>query len=158
MSVRSSEYVELRSGELSTRVELSVCVFLPAKFQSKAFLAGSTLSATPASSARAMATCLAVNPAPSLRIVSALDFPNNGLQDEFVRRNGSQLFLGSARFFSVGPNAYWLGLDEEIARPKYAFPRQQQVLEVMATVRAMGGSTFHDFGPVADFDDFRCSC
>lgn len=89
-----------------------------------------------------MATCPPGNPNPALP--SSRDSPSFSTQteDEFIRRNGSQLLLGSQRFVAVGPNAYWLGLCEEAKRPAYSYPGKERVLEVMSIVRTMGGSQY----------------
>jgi mannan endo-1,4-beta-mannosidase len=58
----------------------------------------------------------------------------------FVTRQGSRLLVDNASFKAVGPNVYWLGLDENI-NASISYPTPQRVLEIMATAAAMGATT-----------------
>ncbi len=81
------------------------------------------------------------------------------IRDMPVLRNGSQLLLNDKPWRAVGPNIYWLGLDENVVVPEAArrsasnatgtpfyaplnasYPTRGRVSEIMATVRAMGGT------------------
>ncbi|EJD39083.1 glycoside hydrolase [Auricularia subglabra TFB-10046 SS5] len=55
-------------------------------------------------------------------------------RDAFVTRKGSELFLLNKPFRVVGPNIYWLGLDENVG---IAYPSKSRVLDAMAAVSAM---------------------
>ncbi|KAI1345183.1 glycoside hydrolase superfamily [Xylariaceae sp. FL0016] len=66
-----------------------------------------------------------------------------------VTRNGSNLFVDGQPWKAVGPNVYWLGLDENVTPPEgepfYAptnasYPTKERITEVMAVVKAMGGT------------------
>lgn len=56
-----------------------------------------------------------------------------------VQRNGSLLLLNNLPFRAVGPNIYWLGLDENVV-PNPSYPSRARVTEIMAVARAMGAS------------------
>ncbi|KAL8276477.1 hypothetical protein RQP46_011127 [Phenoliferia psychrophenolica] len=59
---------------------------------------------------------------------------------EFVQRFGPRLVLDGNDFKAVGPNIYWLGLDENVV-PNPSWPSRNRVLEVMATAAVMGATT-----------------
>lgn len=58
----------------------------------------------------------------------------------WVTRNGSHLTLDSQPFVAVGPNVYWLGLDENVS-PSPSYPSRSRVLEIMAIASGMGATT-----------------
>ncbi|KAG8734814.1 hypothetical protein FRC10_011398 [Ceratobasidium sp. 414] len=60
-------------------------------------------------------------------------------RNSFVTRKGSSLYLLGKEFRMVGPNIYWLGLDENVV-PNPSYPSRTRVLEVMADVSAMRGT------------------
>ncbi len=86
--------------------------------------------------------------------VAALSDPSRrsgcpDVRDLPVVREGSSLLLGGRPWRAVGANVYWLGLDENVVPPPgepfYAplnasYPTKGRVTEVMATVRALGGT------------------
>lgn len=82
--------------------------------------------------ARAKCTINETYPAPTLP--SLLDLVK---RNAFVERRGTELFLAGEPFRIVGPNIYWLGLDENVG---IAFPSKDRVLGAMATVSAMRGT------------------
>lgn len=66
-----------------------------------------------------------------------------------ITREGSTLLLNGEPWKAVGPNVYWLGLDENVIPPagepfysptNASYPTRGRVTEVMATVRALGGT------------------
>ncbi|KAL1860435.1 hypothetical protein Daus18300_009209 [Diaporthe australafricana] len=66
-----------------------------------------------------------------------------------ITRDGSGLLLNGEPWKAVGPNVYWLGLDENVIPPagepfyspsNASYPAKGRVTEVMAIVRAMGGT------------------
>ncbi|OAA68738.1 Glycoside hydrolase, subgroup, catalytic core [Niveomyces insectorum RCEF 264] len=66
-----------------------------------------------------------------------------------VVREGSRLLLGGRPWKAVGPNVYWLGLDENVTPPagapfyaptRASYPTKGRITEIMATVRALGGT------------------
>lgn len=66
-----------------------------------------------------------------------------------ITRHGSTLLLANKPWRAVGPNIYWLGLDENVippaGEPFYApfnasYPTKGRVTEIMATVKALGGT------------------
>lgn len=67
-----------------------------------------------------------------------------------ITREGSTLLLAGSSWRAVGPNVYWLGLDENVVPPSaqqpfYAplnasYPTRGRVTEMMATVAALGGT------------------
>lgn len=67
-----------------------------------------------------------------------------------IIRQGSTLLLDNQPWRAVGPNIYWLGLDENVVppppgQPFYAplnasYPTKGRVTEIMATVAALGGT------------------
>ncbi|KAI1175093.1 glycoside hydrolase superfamily [Nemania sp. FL0916] len=66
-----------------------------------------------------------------------------------VVREGSTLLVDGKRWNAVGPNVYWLGLDENVTPPagqpydpdnKASYPTKERITEVMATVNALGGT------------------
>jgi len=71
------------------------------------------------------------------------------VRDLPVTRSGSVLLLGGKPWKAVGPNVYWLGLDENVippagepfyARTKASYPRRERTTEIMAVVKAIGGT------------------
>ncbi|GAA6060913.1 hypothetical protein JCM10212_003947 [Sporobolomyces blumeae] len=60
----------------------------------------------------------------------------------FVYRNARNATLGldGREFRVVGPNIYWLGLDENVD-PSPSYPSKSRVLEAMAIASAMGATT-----------------
>ncbi|KAH7101975.1 glycoside hydrolase superfamily [Auriculariales sp. MPI-PUGE-AT-0066] len=58
----------------------------------------------------------------------------------FVTRKGTQLYLAGEPFRMTGVNAYWLGVDENVV-PNPSYPSKSRVLQAMATVSAMRGTT-----------------
>lgn len=72
------------------------------------------------------------------------------VRDLPITRQGSGLFLNNTPWRAVGPNVYWLGLDENVippsGQPFYApfnasYPTKGRVTEIMSTVKALGGTT-----------------
>lgn len=59
--------------------------------------------------------------------------------DQFVTRQGSQLFLAGKPFRFSGPNIYWLGLDEN-GRTGVTYPTQFRVRDALATAAEMGAT------------------
>ncbi|KAI0974383.1 glycoside hydrolase superfamily [Xylaria arbuscula] len=66
-----------------------------------------------------------------------------------VVREGSTLLVDSKQWKAVGPNVYWLGLDENVIPPAgqpydpsnhASYPVKERVTEVMAVVNALGGT------------------
>lgn len=66
-----------------------------------------------------------------------------------VTRNGTSLLVDGNVWKMVGPNVYWLGLDENVTPPagepyyaptKASYPTKERITEVMATVQALGGT------------------
>ncbi|GAW21677.1 hypothetical protein ANO14919_112000 [Xylariales sp. No.14919] len=66
-----------------------------------------------------------------------------------VVRNGSKLLVDGKEWKAVGPNIYWLGLDENVTPPagepfdpstKASYPTKERVTEAMAVVNALGGT------------------
>ena len=71
------------------------------------------------------------------------------LRDLPITRTGSALYLNGTRWRAVGPNVYWLGLDENVippaGEPFYApfnasYPTRGRITEVMAVCRALGAT------------------
>ncbi|GAA5858364.1 hypothetical protein JCM1840_001167 [Sporobolomyces johnsonii] len=58
----------------------------------------------------------------------------------FVKRSGTGLTLDGEEFRIVGPNIYWLGLDENVI-PNPSYPAKGRIREAMAATVAMGGNT-----------------
>ncbi|GAA5834208.1 hypothetical protein JCM11251_000571 [Rhodosporidiobolus azoricus] len=99
-----------------------------------------------------MSSCL---PTPSSEstaytLSAASQLPTTGVyssasRDAFVRRNGTRLEVdvqgsGVEEFKVVGPNVYWLGLDENVD-PSPSYPTKGRILEAMAIASAMGATT-----------------
>jgi len=70
-------------------------------------------------------------------------------RDKAIIRNGSVLLLDGKPWKAVGPNIYWLGLDENVTPPagapyyapsKASYPTKGRITEAMAIVKAMGGT------------------
>ncbi|KAI5926799.1 glycoside hydrolase superfamily [Camillea tinctor] len=66
-----------------------------------------------------------------------------------VVREGSQLLVDGKVWKAVGPNIYWLGLDENVIPPegqpfyeptKASYPTKERITEAMAMVQALGGT------------------
>ncbi|KAI0486556.1 glycoside hydrolase superfamily [Xylaria cf. heliscus] len=66
-----------------------------------------------------------------------------------VTREGSKLLVDGKQWKAVGPNVYWLGLDENVTPPagepydpvtKASYPTKERITEVMAVVNALGGT------------------
>ncbi|KAK6954366.1 hypothetical protein Daesc_004333 [Daldinia eschscholtzii] len=66
-----------------------------------------------------------------------------------VTRNGTSLLVDGKVWKMVGPNVYWLGLDENVTPPagepfyaptKASYPTKERITEAMATVQALGGT------------------
>ncbi|KAF8601599.1 glycoside hydrolase [Ceratobasidium sp. AG-I] len=60
-------------------------------------------------------------------------------RNAFVTRKDTSLYLLGKEFRIVGPNIYWLGLDENVV-PNPSYPARTRVLEVMADVLVMRGT------------------
>ncbi|KAJ7289339.1 glycoside hydrolase [Mycena rebaudengoi] len=60
-------------------------------------------------------------------------------RNAFVKREGTKLTLLGEPFVFVGPNIYWLGLDENVI-PNPSYPSKTRVLEAFAVVTAMKGT------------------
>lgn len=67
-----------------------------------------------------------------------------------VVREGSKLLVDGKDWKAVGPNVYWLGLDENVVPPAgepydpsthSSYPTKERVTEVMAVVNALGGTS-----------------
>ncbi len=67
-----------------------------------------------------------------------------------VVRKGSELLVDDKEWKAVGPNVYWLGLDENVIPPAgvpydpsthASYPTKERVTEVMAVVNALGGTS-----------------
>ncbi|GAA5906888.1 hypothetical protein JCM6882_006857 [Rhodosporidiobolus microsporus] len=66
---------------------------------------------------------------------------SSAARDAFVERNGTRLQVdGQGEFKVVGPNVYWLGLDENVD-PNPSYPSKSRVLEAMAVASVMGATT-----------------
>ncbi|GAA6018402.1 hypothetical protein JCM10207_000880 [Rhodosporidiobolus poonsookiae] len=92
-----------------------------------------------------MSSCLATPTAASYILSAATQLPSSGSyaaskRDLFVKRSGSRLELDGEEFKVVGPNVYWLGLDENVA-PSPSYPSKGRILEAMAVASAMGATT-----------------
>ncbi|KAI1813124.1 glycoside hydrolase superfamily [Poronia punctata] len=64
-----------------------------------------------------------------------------------ITRNGTTLLLSGKPWKAVGPNIYWLGLDENIPTPDSpnppynpSYPAKERVREAMAVINALGGT------------------
>lgn len=66
-----------------------------------------------------------------------------------ITREGSTLLLDGQPWKAVGPNVYWLGLDENVIPPPgepfygpsdASYPTKGRITEVMAMVKALGGT------------------
>ncbi|KAM0754756.1 glycoside hydrolase [Meredithblackwellia eburnea MCA 4105] len=68
------------------------------------------------------------------------DFPMSPRPSTFVKRSGAKLTLDGETYRMVGPNIYWLGLDENVI-PNPSYPDKGRVREAMAITVAMGGNT-----------------
>ncbi|KAK3394509.1 glycoside hydrolase superfamily [Podospora didyma] len=91
--------------------------------------------------------------APSNAIVATA--PNDDVpeppdvRDLHVSREGSSLLVDGKPWKAVGANVYWLGLDENVTPPagepyyaplKASYPTKGRTTEIMAVVKAMGGT------------------
>jgi len=93
-----------------------------------------------------------MKPSTLLLIASGVTAAPNSRKDARdlpVVRDGSTLLLDGKPWKAVGANVYWLGLDENVTpapgEPYYAplkasYPTKGRVTEIMATVKAMGGT------------------
>ncbi|KAG0151752.1 hypothetical protein CROQUDRAFT_86386 [Cronartium quercuum f. sp. fusiforme G11] len=73
--------------------------------------------------------------------VSLAPIKSDSQSHTFVRRNGSRLILSNAQPFKiVGPNIYWLGIDENVGSIA-SVPSSQRILDAFATAAAMGSTT-----------------
>ncbi|KAI0404279.1 glycoside hydrolase superfamily [Xylaria palmicola] len=79
----------------------------------------------------------------------AMPSPQKSTQLSAVVRKGSNLLVDGKKWKAVGPNVYWLGLDENVtprdgepydAPTKSSYPTKERVTEVMAVVNALGGT------------------
>ncbi|GAA5820818.1 hypothetical protein JCM3770_000352 [Rhodotorula araucariae] len=78
---------------------------------------------------------------PTYTLTAATQLPSPPAPSSFVRRNRSRLALDDGSpFTAVGPNIYWLGLDENV-QPAPSYPSKGRVLEAMAIASAMGATT-----------------
>ncbi|KAK0734872.1 glycoside hydrolase superfamily [Lasiosphaeria miniovina] len=84
-----------------------------------------------------------------LLAASATAAPRADIRDVPVTREGSTLLLDGKPWKAVGANVYWLGLDENVTpasgEPYYAplkasYPTKGRTTEIMAVVKAMGGT------------------
>lgn len=75
--------------------------------------------------------------------------PRADTSDLPITREGSALLLNGEPWKAVGPNVYWLGLDENVIPPagepfysptSASYPTEGRTTEVMAIVRALGGT------------------
>ncbi|KAM0788655.1 hypothetical protein ACM66B_002757 [Microbotryomycetes sp. NB124-2] len=83
-----------------------------------------------------MSSCLAT-PDASLTLY---DSPVSGpTPTSWVKRNGTRLELDGDKFTAVGPNVYWLALDENVV-PNPSIPSNGRVLEAMSIAQAMGAT------------------
>lgn len=66
-----------------------------------------------------------------------------------VVRRGSKFLVDGKPWKAVGPNIYWLGLDENVTPPagepydpktKASYPTKERVTEALAVVNALGGT------------------
>ncbi len=66
-----------------------------------------------------------------------------------ITRSGSKLLLNGKPWKAVGPNVYWLGLDENVTPPagepyyaptRASYPNLGRTTEIMAVTKAMGGT------------------
>lgn len=72
------------------------------------------------------------------------------IRDAPITRDGPTLLLNGKPWKAVGPNVYWLGLDENVTPPpgepyyapfKASYPTKGRITEAMAVVKAMGGTS-----------------
>ncbi|GAB1310044.1 mannan endo-1,4-beta-mannosidase [Madurella fahalii] len=82
-------------------------------------------------------------------VVAAAAADGTDVRDLPVTRKGPTLLLDDKPWKAVGPNVYWLGLDENVTPPegepfyeplRASYPAKGRVSEIMAVVRAMGGT------------------
>ena len=66
-----------------------------------------------------------------------------------VTRNDTRLLVDGKEWKAVGPNIYWLGLDENVVPPagepfdpptRASYPTKGRITDAMATVKALGGT------------------
>ncbi|KAI5480356.1 glycoside hydrolase family 5 protein [Pseudohyphozyma bogoriensis] len=62
------------------------------------------------------------------------------MSTSFVKRDGHKLMLDGEEYRIVGPNIYWLGLDENVV-PSPSYPAKSRVREAFAMSVAMGANT-----------------
>ncbi|EGG03246.1 family 5 glycoside hydrolase [Melampsora larici-populina 98AG31] len=63
-----------------------------------------------------------------------------GTPKSFIKRHGTILKAGPQFYRPVGPNIYWLGLDENDGR-KVSYPSKKRIREAFAIAAAMGANT-----------------
>lgn len=94
-------------------------------------------------------TILLSAPAALLPLCTCSRGHKSTIQNLPITRQGSALLLDNKPWRAVGPNIYWLGLDENVVpppgQPFYAplhasYPTKGRVTEIMATVAALGGT------------------
>lgn len=97
----------------------------------------------------AAATAAAGAPAASAAPPASLLCSAADIRDCPVRRSGTSLYLNGTVWKAVGPNIYWLGLDENVTPPagepfyaptRASYPTKGRVVEAIDTVVAMGGT------------------
>ncbi|KZT56049.1 glycoside hydrolase family 5 protein [Calocera cornea HHB12733] len=71
-------------------------------------------------------------------------------RDAFVQRSGTGLTLLGEEFRIVGPNIYWLGLDENV-NPSPSYPSKTRVAEIMGVVSAMGATVIRSHSLAISF-------
>ena len=66
-----------------------------------------------------------------------------------VTRDGTRLLVDGKEWKAVGPNIYWLGLDENVVPPagepfdpptRASYPTKGRITDALATVKALGGT------------------
>ncbi|PKS10631.1 hypothetical protein jhhlp_002386 [Lomentospora prolificans] len=81
--------------------------------------------------------------------LSALALAAGDLRDIPVTREGTHLYLNGTEWKAVGPNVYWIALDENVVPPdgepfyepkKISYPHPDRVTEMMRVVKALGGT------------------
>lgn len=74
---------------------------------------------------------------------STLAVPINDEKSLLVVREGSKLYLNGEPWKAVGPNVYWLGLDENVIPPagqpfyeptNASYPTEGRITEIMASM------------------------
>lgn len=79
----------------------------------------------------------------------SLSLPRSKAALSPVTRNGTKLLVDGAEWKAVGPNIYWLGLDENVTpaagepydpATKASYPTKGRITDALATVQALGGT------------------